>query len=557
MSYSICRIAKVKASGVTGIQIHDRREKGVSHTNEDIDWEKTDENVDLLEQDQKFKTVVSERINELDLKRQPRSDATVMCQCLVTSDNQFFDKMSREEQIDYFKKSLKFLEERYGKENMVSATIHYDEKTPHMHVNFVPVTSDGRLSAKDLFSPKSLRQLQDDYNRMCRENGYDLERGELHSKKEHLSVEEYKVATKYEELKDKKAELERVENIDKKADLQAEKGKLGYSTKEVQAIKDQNKSLKIEISKKDRQIEDLQRVVQNVKNRLVKAEKDLGGMTVPLERLKDLESENRAFQSYLEIKPELKKELQTFDNLKNSAYKRGEDMIKVKKDYLTLIDARKESIEKTYELENSVKLCDTMISDLRKRQKDINTTTDHYNGLESELEQTKGIFKGKQRKELQEQLNKVHEDIKAKLDNLKLNYNIEPTEINQKIEEIQENRQEYLKLKDTQIKHTNGYEDAMESKANDYKYMKALIDTQNKDLKNISERIDARINLPIQYQGAFKITKADRPLILERMAKVNPKRVDACKMNFEMQDKQEKQKVPQRKVRSKSISHER
>lgn len=97
----------------------------------------------------------------------------------------------------------------------------------------------------------------------------------------------------------------------------------------------------------------------------------------------------------------------------------------------------------------------------------------------------------------------------------------------------------------------------MESKANDYKYMKALIDTQNKDLKNISERIDARINLPIQYEGVFKITKADRPLILERMAKVNPKRVDACKMNFEMQDKQEKQKVPQRKVRSKSISHER
>jgi len=51
MSYSICRIAKVKASGVTGIQIHDRREKeSVSHTNKDIDWSKTHENVDLLEQ---------------------------------------------------------------------------------------------------------------------------------------------------------------------------------------------------------------------------------------------------------------------------------------------------------------------------------------------------------------------------------------------------------------------------------------------------------------------------------------------------------------------------
>ena len=48
MSYSICRIAKVKAGGVTGIQIHDRREKDVSHTNEDIVWSETHENVDLL-----------------------------------------------------------------------------------------------------------------------------------------------------------------------------------------------------------------------------------------------------------------------------------------------------------------------------------------------------------------------------------------------------------------------------------------------------------------------------------------------------------------------------
>jgi len=70
MSYSICRIAKVKASGVTGIQIHDRREKeSVSHTNKDIDWSKTHENVDLLEQRERFRTVISGRIAELNLPR--------------------------------------------------------------------------------------------------------------------------------------------------------------------------------------------------------------------------------------------------------------------------------------------------------------------------------------------------------------------------------------------------------------------------------------------------------------------------------------------------------
>lgn len=47
--------------------------------------------------------------------------------------------------------------------------------------------------------------------------GYKLERGELHTKKEHLSVEEYKVTTKYEDLKKQKEELERLEEIDKQA----------------------------------------------------------------------------------------------------------------------------------------------------------------------------------------------------------------------------------------------------------------------------------------------------------------------------------------------------
>lgn len=92
-----------------------------------------------------------------------------MAQCLVTSDNKFFKNMSRQEQTEFFKKSLDFLENWYGKRNMVSATIHYDELTPHMHVNFVPITLDGHLSARDIFSPKELRKLQDDYNKNCLE----------------------------------------------------------------------------------------------------------------------------------------------------------------------------------------------------------------------------------------------------------------------------------------------------------------------------------------------------------------------------------------------------
>lgn len=207
MSFSICRIAKIKSSGVTGIQIHDRREMGVSHTNEDIDWSRTNENIDLLDQKEKFRTAVKNRIDELNLKRAPRKDATVMVQCLITSDKAFFEKMNKEEQVEFFKKSYDFIKDRYGKENMVSATIHFDESTPHMHVNFVPVTEDGRLSARDLFSPKQLRELQDDFNKYINDKGYDLDRGKKDSKRKHLKVEEYKLETRFAELKRKENEI--------------------------------------------------------------------------------------------------------------------------------------------------------------------------------------------------------------------------------------------------------------------------------------------------------------------------------------------------------------
>lgn len=208
MSYSICRIEKTKMAGVTGVQIHDRREKGVSHTNKDIDWSRTHENVELTGHTKAFRTIVKNRIDELDLKRGVRKDATVMSQAMITSDDKFFKGMTKDQQLEFFNKSYDFIKDRYGEKNMVSATIHFDEKTPHMHVNFVPVTEDGRLSARDLFSPGKLRKFQDDFNKHCKDNGYDLERGKLDSKRKHLSVEEYKIETKFIELKNQEIEID-------------------------------------------------------------------------------------------------------------------------------------------------------------------------------------------------------------------------------------------------------------------------------------------------------------------------------------------------------------
>jgi len=549
MSYSICRIAKVKASGVTGIQIHDRREKeSVSHTNKDIDWSKTHENVDLLEQRERFRTVVSKRIAELNLSRAIRKDATVMSQCLVTSDSAFFEKMPREEQTEYFRKSLDFIEKRYGKENMVSATVHYDEQTPHMHVNFVPVTADGRLCARDLFSPAKLRKLQDDYNRTCRENGYDLERGELHSKREHLGVEEYKVSTRYDELKIKQTELGRLEGIDKKASLQAEKGKLTYSTKEVEAIKDQNRSLKVDGYNKDSQIKELKNEVSQVQDKLSKARSDLKGIKAPLERLKDLESENEALQAYSSIRPNLQQDLKGYEKRKEQAYRLGDRLAELKRGYQQIMTEGHQSIEKTKDLEDRIKECDKSIPDLGQRQEGLNASWKRLRVLEEQLEDTKGFFKSKQRNEIQAEIDKENATTQTLIKRLKGDYNIVPEGIPDKVAYLQDKITDLQGEKQSQIRYTNECEQVRDGLIREYKYTKALSDTQYKAFVEISTRHDARVKLPDHDERHFKISRDDRTVILERMAEKYPNVVERCKENFAYKDQLDKEKnvIPKR-----------
>lgn len=528
---------------MTGIQIHDQREKdGVSHTNEDIDWTKTSENVTLVEQQERFRTVVSNRIAELELKRKPRSDATVMCQCLVTSDNAFFEKMSRQEQTEYFKKSLEFIKDRYGEQNLVSATIHYDERTPHMHVNFVPVTKDGRLSAKDLFSPKSLRELQDDYNRFVRENGYKLQRGEIDSKKKHLELEEYKIETKYKELKAKETELERLEKIDKVVGLDAEKGKLTYSTKEVEAIKEQNKSLKIELHKQDNEIQDLKRTLAKVEKTLIKTEKALEGTEQPLERLKDLESENRALQELRKLNPKIDKSLESFDKAKEYSYTLGEKMAKCKEMYHNTLDEREKLITRSSSCERIFQDYDNKSKELKILQKQIADSWKKEDDLEVELDGYKGIFKKKAREDCQNRLNEQKSKSEQLVNKLKTEYDTSPESINLKLQECENMKTYYAKEKLDVMDQTNQKENLSKQIIYTYKYHKALSDTQQSDLREISNRIDGKIKLRPGENKTFRLTQEDRKQLLKEFeSKVPEKTFEKCKQNFIRQDKQERQ----------------
>ncbi|MGH0939720.1 MobV family relaxase, partial [Bacillus cereus] len=166
MSYSIIRMQKMKSTAIKGIQFHNQRERE-SETNPDIDKEKSHLNYDLIngqkqiDYNEKIKQVIE---NNVTSGKKIRKDAVLLSEFLITSDKEFFDKISPKEQERYFETAHEFLADRYGEKNLIYATVHYDEKTPHMHVGFVPVTEDGRLSAKDFFGQKKqLVSLQDDF----------------------------------------------------------------------------------------------------------------------------------------------------------------------------------------------------------------------------------------------------------------------------------------------------------------------------------------------------------------------------------------------------------
>ena len=77
-----------------------------------------------------------------------RKDSVMMVETLITASPEFMNQLPPEEQKAYFQTALDFISERVGKQNILSAVVHMDERTPHMHLCFVPITPDNKLSAK-------------------------------------------------------------------------------------------------------------------------------------------------------------------------------------------------------------------------------------------------------------------------------------------------------------------------------------------------------------------------------------------------------------------------
>ena len=208
MSYAICNVQKYSSShDISGMQIHDMRERDHSNSNPDIDFSRSSLNYNLCNNlnGMSFNEYIDQQISERYTgKKAVRKDAVRMVKVLFTSDSEFFEHLTAEQQREYFQSCYDWAAERWGSNNIISAAVHLDEKTPHLHLNFVPLTADGRLSAKECIGNGSiaLQKLQDDFfqtvgKRFGLERGSraDLENGERPRK--HQRVAEYKASTNY------------------------------------------------------------------------------------------------------------------------------------------------------------------------------------------------------------------------------------------------------------------------------------------------------------------------------------------------------------------------
>lgn len=152
-----------------------------------------------------------------------RSNSVMALDTVYTASPEFFQERTNAENDKFFQDCLKFHNEHFG--HIISAVVHYDETTPHLHVISVPLTKDGRLSARDVIGNKSkMSKTQDSFFEQVG-RGYGLERG-IHmdgqEKKQHISAQEHQLREIKQQIAREQEKLEAAEHSEETARTRAQ-----------------------------------------------------------------------------------------------------------------------------------------------------------------------------------------------------------------------------------------------------------------------------------------------------------------------------------------------
>ena len=227
MSYAIFRSESINTIKDLGqIGAHNKRDKKAYKSNPDIDITKTKNNIDIVplsdkytkgyyelvkdykkEYEEKQLTTREDRRKSFD-KMLDDSNSVVADELLFTSDNDFFKNMSKKEIKKRADSCMEFVYEDLGytKEQVLHATVHMDEKTPHLHCVVVPLIKkfDKRTNTEKYTISKKhymksgayISELQDKYWQRMVDKGFKLERGIKNSDNEHISIKKFKKITR-------------------------------------------------------------------------------------------------------------------------------------------------------------------------------------------------------------------------------------------------------------------------------------------------------------------------------------------------------------------------
>lgn len=298
--YAILRFSKYKGPEIGHIESHNERTKEKYASNPDIDTSRSHLNFHLVSPERKYRAEAEKQIAEAGCRT--RSDSVRVVEALVTASPEFFKGKKKAEIKAYFTVALDFIQKHQSKDTIISAVVHMDEKTPHMHLCFVPLTKDKRLSAKEIVgNKKKLTWWQDEFWKHMVGKYPDLERGESASEtgRTHIPPRLFKEAVHLNRMKDqimailndsnpfnKKSKAEELEALLDKyiPGVEAMRTKLKKYDKTYKELTEENAELekelnsasresiqkKLEIQRKLSELDELRRTVDSIPDAVIR-----------------------------------------------------------------------------------------------------------------------------------------------------------------------------------------------------------------------------------------------------------------------------------------------
>lgn len=289
--FCVMNIQKRKRNDISGIQKEATRT--ATEYNNRVQPGMNIFNVNLIQSNNWMQDIQNE-INRAGAKT--RSNSVVALDAIYTASGDFFKDKSTEECNRYFKDCLQFHQKKFG--HVISAIVHYDETTPHLHILSVPLTQDGRLSAREIIGNRTkMSQMQTAfYEQVGRD--YGLERG-IHmdgqEKKEHISAQEHELREIKQEIAKGQEELEAIEHSKESARTRAQTARQTATElqKQVEQLQEervkQHNSLKmLSASKTDRQKE-----LRGINSAIRQKQRELEAIKEDVEEVKEYLTEGQ------------------------------------------------------------------------------------------------------------------------------------------------------------------------------------------------------------------------------------------------------------------------